>query len=79
MEYRPDQAGEPAQPGSGEPAQPEPPEAPDVLGRKDAFVRLVIGELLEGAAAANLQWGRAVELRDRDPDEAMTQIAALLD
>ena len=47
-------------------------------GRKDAFVRLVIGELLEGAAAANLQWRLAVELRDRDPHEAMTQLANML-
>ena len=51
---------------------------PDVLGQNDEFVRLVIAELIEGAARLNLAWGRAVELKDSHPEEAMTQLANVM-
>lgn len=51
---------------------------PDVLGRNDQFVRLVLGEMLEHAARLNLAWARAVELKDSDPEEAMQQLADML-
>jgi hypothetical protein len=51
---------------------------PDVLGRNDAFVRLVIGEMLEHAARLNLAWRRAVELKDTNPELAMAELANIL-
>ena len=51
---------------------------PDVLGRNDEFIRLVIGELMEGAARLNLAWGRAVALKDSHPEEAMVELANVL-
>jgi len=51
---------------------------PDVLGQNDAFVRLLIGEMLEHASRLNLAWSRAVELKGSHPEEAMTQLADML-
>jgi hypothetical protein len=51
---------------------------PDVLGRNDAFVRIVIGEMIEHVADLDRAWARAVELKDSDPEEAMRQLAAIL-
>jgi len=51
---------------------------PNVLGRNDEFIRLVIGELLEGAARLNLAWSRAVALKDTRPEKALTELANVL-
>ena len=61
--------------------QPKPLEVhgpPDVLGRNDAFVRLVLGEMLEHAARLKVAWARAVELKDSRPEEAMQQLTDML-
>ena len=50
----------------------------DVLGQTDEFVRLVIGELIEGAARLNVAWSRAVALKERNPEEAMAELANIL-
>ena len=38
----------------------------------------MIGELIEGAARLNVAWSRAVALKERNPEEAMAELANIL-
>jgi len=48
--------------------------AAEYIERRDAEMRIILGELAENAVRANLGWAAAVRAARLDPDRALTEL-----